>query len=182
MFKNYFKTAIRNFRHNRVFAIINIAGLSIGISASIVIFLLVNYHFSFDKFEADKQRIYRVVSDFNSSGEVHYNAGVITPLGAAIKNELTGLNSVVAFRTWNDDIKVTLPSNNNQTHKTLKHQKNIVFAEKRVFQSYRLQMDCGFSRKCFAKTLSNCLIAIRCKYIFSKSVSYRNYRKTTLHK
>ncbi len=161
MFKNYFKIAIRNFRHNSVFTIINIAGLSIGISASIVIFLLVNYHFSFDKFEADKQRIYRIVSDFNSSGDLHYNAGVISPLGAAIKSELTGINSVVAFRTWNDDIKITLPSINNQTPVTLKHQKNIVFADKEYFNLIGYKWIAGSAENALQKP---------CQMVLSQSV------------
>ena len=64
MFKNYFKTAFRNLKKNKTFSIINVAGLSIGISAALVIYLIVSYDFSFDKFEKDSDRIYRVVSDF----------------------------------------------------------------------------------------------------------------------
>jgi hypothetical protein len=52
-----------------------VLGLAIGISASLVIYLLVNYHFSFDKFEKDADRIYRVVSNFTFSGEVYRNSG-----------------------------------------------------------------------------------------------------------
>ncbi len=70
MVKNYFIVAFRNFRHNKIFSLINILGLAIGISASLVIYLLVNYHFTFDKFEKDNDRIYRVVSNFTFSGEV----------------------------------------------------------------------------------------------------------------
>ncbi len=62
MIKNHFIIATRALRKNKVFSAINILGLSIGISASLVIYLLVNYHFTFDKFEKDNDRIYRVVS------------------------------------------------------------------------------------------------------------------------
>ena len=51
MIKNYFKIAFRNFQRNKIFSIINVFGLSIGISAALVIFLIVHYEFSFDKFE-----------------------------------------------------------------------------------------------------------------------------------
>ena len=61
MVKNYFLVAIRNFWRHKVFSAINILGLAIGISASLVIFLLVHHDLSFDKFEPQRDRIYRVV-------------------------------------------------------------------------------------------------------------------------
>ncbi len=129
MFKNYFKTAWRNLMRNKVFSFINILGLAIGISASLVIYLLVNYHFNFDKFEKDRNRIYRVVSNFSFSGQVYRNSGVTSPMGPAIKKELTGLDAVVPFRTWDDDAKITVPVNGKKEPVIFKHQKNIVFAD-----------------------------------------------------
>lgn len=49
MFKTYLTIAYRNFIRNKIFSLINVLGLSIGISASLVIFLIVHYDFSFDK-------------------------------------------------------------------------------------------------------------------------------------
>ena len=51
MFKNYFKTAFRNLAKNKIFSLINVSGLSIGISSALVIYLIVSYDLSFDKFE-----------------------------------------------------------------------------------------------------------------------------------
>ena len=126
MIKNYFKTAFRNLRRNKIFSLINVLGLAIGISASLVIYLLVNYHFTFDKFEKDNARIYRVVSNFVFSGEVYRNSGVTSPLGPAVKKELTGLDAVVPFRTA-DDVKASIPSAKDPV--VFKHQKNIVFVD-----------------------------------------------------
>lgn len=129
MLKNYFITAFRNFWRNKVFSTINVLGLAIGISASLVIYLLVNYHFTFDKFEKDVNRIYRVVSVFNFSGEVYRNSGVTSPMGPAAKKELTGLDAVAPFRLWNGEPKITVPAETNKQPVILKHQKNIVFAD-----------------------------------------------------
>ena len=63
MLKNHLTISFRNIWRNKFFSFIHIFGLSIGISASLVIFLIVKYEFSFDKFEADGDRIYRVVMD-----------------------------------------------------------------------------------------------------------------------
>jgi len=63
MIKNYFKTAVRAFRKNNVTTCINVPGLSIGISAALVIFVLVAYDYGFDKFQPDRNRIYCIVSE-----------------------------------------------------------------------------------------------------------------------
>ena len=80
MFKNYFKTAFRNLAKNKIFSLINVSGLSIGISSALVIYLIVSHDLSFDKFEKDRDRIYRVVSDFTFSGQPYHNSGATYPM------------------------------------------------------------------------------------------------------
>src|SRR5450631_3808250 len=109
MLKNYFSVAFRNFWRNKTFSLINIFGLAIGISAALVIFLIVQYDFSFDKFQKDSDRIYRVVSNFSFSGESFHNSGVTSPMGNTIRKEMTGLELVVPFRTADGDTKVSVP-------------------------------------------------------------------------
>jgi predicted permease len=129
MIKNYFIIAVRTLRKNKVFSVINILGLAIGISASLVIYLLVNYHFTFDQFEKDNDRIYRVVSEFSFSGEAYHNSGVTSPMGPAIKKELTGIETVVPFRKWNEDVKASVPDENGNGNKVFKKQAEIIFAD-----------------------------------------------------
>ena len=129
MIKNYLTIAFRTLWNSKAVTAINILGLAIGISASLLIFLLVNYHFTFDKFEKDSARIYRVVSNFSFSGEIYRNSGVTDPMGAAVKRELTGLDAVVSFRTWDSDIKITIPVAGKSDPLILKKQKNIIFAD-----------------------------------------------------
>ncbi|MGC4035866.1 MAG: ABC transporter permease [Chitinophagaceae bacterium] len=128
MIKNYFKTAFRSLAKNKVFSLINIAGLSIGISAALVIFLIVAYDFSFDKFEKGRDRIYRVVSDFVFSGENYHNSGVTYPMGYAVQKELTGIENVTHFWTY-DESKISVPQNGNPNAAVFKKQKNIIFAD-----------------------------------------------------
>ena len=134
MFKNYFKTAWRNLERNKTFSAINILGLAIGINASLVIYLLVNYNFTFDKFEKDGDCIYRFVSNFNFSGETYRNSGVTNPLAGAMKKELTGFDAIVPFRTWDEDVKVSIPKESGQNLVILKHQNNSVFADSNYFR------------------------------------------------
>ncbi|WP_153795855.1 FtsX-like permease family protein [Foetidibacter luteolus] len=133
MFKNYITIALRTLWKNKLFTAINILGLAIGISASLVIFLLVRYDFSFDKFHTGGDRIYRIVSKFDFGGESFYNSGVTYPLGPAVKNEVTGLEEVAAFSTWDNDIKISVPVKASPTPVHYKKQKNIVFADAHYF-------------------------------------------------
>ncbi len=60
MYLNYIKIAIRNLLRHKTYAVINILGLSVGMAASIFIFLIVAHHLSFDEHFTHYQRIYRV--------------------------------------------------------------------------------------------------------------------------
>ncbi|MFI5160578.1 MAG: FtsX-like permease family protein [Sphingobacteriales bacterium] len=106
MFRNYLKIAFRSFWKHKLFTFINIVGLSIGISASLVIYLIVHYDFTFDKFHKDSNRIYRVVSNFKFQGNVSHSYGVTFPMGAGIKNNVTGVEMVVPLYTLNPDVMV----------------------------------------------------------------------------
>ena len=53
MIKNYVKIAWRNLWRHKLFTLINIIGLSIGISAALVVYLIVHFDFTFDKFHKD---------------------------------------------------------------------------------------------------------------------------------
>ncbi len=94
MFKTSFKIAFRGFWRHKLFTLINIIGLSIGISAFLVIYLIVHYDFTFDKFHKDSDRIYRVVMNISFQGHKSYSSGVHGPLAEAIKSHATGIEEV----------------------------------------------------------------------------------------
>jgi len=128
MFRNYFITAIRNFRRNKTFSFINIIGLSIGISASLVIFLLVQYDFSFDHFEKDGDRIYRVVAEGKNDHGSWQNNCLAEPMGAAVKKEIPGLELVTPFRTMGE-VRVTIPYPDAKNPIIFRKQKEILYAD-----------------------------------------------------
>ena len=99
MIKNYFKIAIRGFARHKLFTLINIIGLSIGISAALVIYLIVHFDFTFDKFHANSASIYRVTTDYSFSGEIGHNSGVCGPLPEVVKTQVTGVIASAPFFT-----------------------------------------------------------------------------------
>ena len=130
MFKNYFKTALRNFKKNKVTTLINVLGLSIGISAALIIFMVVEYDFSFDKYEPDTERIFRMVSE----GDGWKNAGVPAPMHEEIAHNMTGIETSVPLFGYNDwNTKVAVPKGNNKPAQIFKKQDKIVFAQKNYF-------------------------------------------------
>lgn len=135
MLHHHIKTAYRNLLKNKVFSLINIAGLSIGISSSLVIFLIVSYDFSFDKFQKDNDRIYRVVTHITVMGETGKSSGVTYPMPAAIKNEVTGIDNVAHFYTIDNDehTRITIPQKGKEEQTVFRDQKDVVFANKSYF-------------------------------------------------
>ena len=110
MFKNYLIVAFRNFWRKKVFSLINIAGLAIGISASLVIYLIVHYEFSFDKFEKDRDRIYRVVTNMHFPDQDFKNSGVPGPLPIVVRDEIPGIEESTIFWTA-DESKISFADN-----------------------------------------------------------------------
>src|SRR5580693_481316 len=100
MLKTYITIAYRNFTRNKIFSLINVLGLSIGISSALVIFLIVHYDFTFDQFEKDSNRIYRVVSTMTFSGTPMHFAGVASPLAETVKKEVPGVEETVGFHEF----------------------------------------------------------------------------------
>ncbi len=70
MLRNYLKIAIRNLLKNKTFSFINIAGLSIGIAACLLILQYVSFQLSFDQFNKNAGDIYRVSNDRYQNGKL----------------------------------------------------------------------------------------------------------------
>lgn len=96
MLKNYFKIAWRNIMKHKAFSLINVIGLTIGLSASFVIGLMIYYDATFDDFHKDGDRIYRVVTDFSSPEGKFYNPGITLALEDVIKDD-SNVETVSSF-------------------------------------------------------------------------------------
>jgi putative ABC transport system permease protein len=82
MIKNYLLTGLRNIYKNKTVSFINIFGLSVGISSCILIFLYVSNELSYDRQHTKADRIYRVTSILNLSGQddnISYSSYMISP-------------------------------------------------------------------------------------------------------
>jgi len=107
MFKSYLKIAWRNIKRQKVYTIINVLGLSLGLCGCIVIYVISSYEFSFDDFHPDKKRIYRVMGDVteNTGIKMHF---VKLPIGVSQngRSELSGIDDIAGVIPFNATIGV----------------------------------------------------------------------------
>src|ERR1041384_181483 len=88
MIKNYFKTAWRNLMKNKTFSLINIAGLSIGMAACLLILQYVSFELSFDQFNKNADDIYRVYNDRYQNGKlVQHGTITYSAIGKAMQDD-----------------------------------------------------------------------------------------------
>jgi len=81
MFRNYLKTAIRNLVRNPIYALINIFGLSIGITCSLLIIIFIKHEVSYDKFHHKKDDLYRLVFEFTDKDSRTVSPQMTAPPG-----------------------------------------------------------------------------------------------------
>jgi putative ABC transport system permease protein len=124
MFKNYFKTALRNLWKNKFFSTINIIGLAIGMAACMVILLFVFYEKSFDNFHT--KNIYRLneVQKFEGMAASQKVALSMFPMGPTLKNEFPEIKNYARV-SWRNKFQIT-------------------FREKRVYFPQMLFVDSSF--------------------------------------
>lgn len=69
MLKNYFKTAFRNLIREKIYTIINILGLSVGMTCAILLYLYIDNELHYDSYHKDASQIYRVASFYTFGGK-----------------------------------------------------------------------------------------------------------------
>ena len=107
MIKNYFKIALRNIIRRKVYTAINVLGLSFGICACIVLYLIIQYEFSFDNFHPDKKRIYRIIANVTeSTGDKLNFARIPSPVSLEGRSQLSGVDAIAGIIPFNAKISV----------------------------------------------------------------------------
>lgn len=88
MIRNYFKTAWRNLWKNKVFSLINILGLSLGMAACLLILQYVNFELSYDQFNKNAPNLYRVVNDrYQNNKLIQHGTITYSAVGKAMKTD-----------------------------------------------------------------------------------------------
>lgn len=135
MFKNYLKIGARNFIRNKAFTLINVLGLTVGISACTLIFLLIKYELDFDNFHSKKDRIYRIIREVNTASGTEHTASVPYPMGQALINEFSDLEAVVQIY-WPDEYQI-------KYNEDLWNQEHVLFADSSFLKVFDFELIAG---------------------------------------
>jgi putative ABC transport system permease protein len=87
MIVNYLKIAWRNMVKNKTFSLVNIVGLSLGISVCFIIMMYVQSELSYDRYNKNADRIARIQFNAVVNGGQINEATIMAPVAAAVKNE-----------------------------------------------------------------------------------------------
>ncbi len=140
MFKNYFKTAWRNLIKDKMHSLINIIGLSIGITVAILIGLWMYDEISFDKNFKNYDHIAEVIQNVSNNGEVQTWWQVPYPLANELRTRYGSDFKHLAMAVDWSDHKITISNNisNSTDSKILKS--NGGFFEKEMPEMFTLDM------------------------------------------
>ena len=160
MFQNYLKIAWRNIVRNKVYTFINVLGLSLGVCACIVIYLLTDHELGYDKFHSDQDRIYRITGELTRiNGEKEFLNSPFKEL-ASIEHKVRGFESKSAVFFW--EAPVTVPANAN---KRLSSDK-IVIVEPQYFDIFQYEWIAGDKAKALTTPYQVVLTARQAKLYF----------------
>ena len=132
MLKNFFKVAFRNLRKEKGFSTINILGIAIGLAVFLLIVVFINNEFSFDKYNENASRIFRVMANIHMNGNGINGNYAPAPMGPAMVKDFPQIERAVRIRQiW--DMRVKLGN-----EKVIESE--AVFADPTLFEIFTLPM------------------------------------------
>ncbi|MBX2964565.1 MAG: ABC transporter permease [Cyclobacteriaceae bacterium] len=128
-----FLLALRLLNKNKALGFINVLGLSIGISACLVIYLIASFELSFDAFQPDRDRIYRVYTRYSSGDVVQDYPGVYTNAVNIVRDNVAGVEAYSHLHSWWE--KAEIEDGENQP-KVFAIDNNFVFVDPNFFKVF----------------------------------------------
>ena len=98
MIKNYFKIALRKLWKYKVFSLINIMGLAVGMTACFLIYLYVHFETSYDAFHTKANRIYRIITDIKTPSDLLQWSSTSAPMAINMQKDFPEVESAVRIR------------------------------------------------------------------------------------
>jgi putative ABC transport system permease protein len=135
MLQNYLKTALRNLWRKKGSTLINIVGLSLGIAGSLVLFLIVSRHSTFDNYHTKADRIYRVSHSSKRNDGEGFTAGIPNVLPDAFRNDFPEAEEVL-FTTYRSGALVQVPQGNGEPAKKYEENKGVVYTQPAFFRIF----------------------------------------------
>ena len=136
MFVNALKVAIRNFKRNSLFSLINILGLSVGMAAFILIALWVRYEFSYDRFHQKSGQIYRLTCYTDQGGKPFRAAVTPAPSGKYLSEKIPEIVAYTTFRPSISNMLVKVVSDDSLENIRSYYEQNRIYADSNFFELF----------------------------------------------
>ncbi len=156
MIKNYLTIAYRNLVKRKIYSIINIAGLSVGLAAVILISLFLSDELSYDKFHKDAANIYRIawMSDNPQTRTPH-------PMAQAMVQDFPEVEAAVSLSPlWGPGLTIRTFSLKNPEEDTWYEEKNILSVDSTFFDVFSFKIISG-NRSTMLRNVGGVLISQR---------------------
>lgn len=134
MIKNYLKIALRNLRKGKTFSLINIFGLSVGLTCFMLIGVFVYDELSYDKYPAEAKNIYRVNVSVTGNGNIATYPNVDIAVGEGMKNTYPEIKDLTRVAPVIDFVKYE----NNQFK-----EKKMAFADSNFLRTFSIPLVAG---------------------------------------
>ncbi len=107
MIRNYILVAFRNLSRHKIHALINIAGLSLGMATGLLLFLLIRYEWSYDRFHEHVDSLYRTTIPYQApDGSISYQNMMFPEFTPQLEAEFPAITMATRFVQGNQDIHV----------------------------------------------------------------------------
>jgi len=135
MFENYFKTAWRSLSKNKTFTILNITGLSIGLVCSLLIALYVMDELSYDRFNTNADRIYRIDEQIKFGDFNYHGTQVPGIMGPVFAKDFKQIEQYMRFKS---NSSVIIQKGNESIRED-----RIIYADSSLFDVFTFEMIAG---------------------------------------
>jgi putative ABC transport system permease protein len=160
MFISYFKNAVRILTSQRFYSFINILGLSIGITACILVTLYVKHDLSYDRYHRNADNIYRIEFSITREGITNHLVQSQALLGPTLKNEYPEIKKLSRIYFSNRSLVKAGDKNN--------FEDRIVYADSAFFEIFSYQAIAGDETRFLKRPNSIILTESTAKRYFGK--------------
>ncbi len=138
LIKNYLLISLRNLWRNRWYTSTNLLGLTVGLTACLLIFLFIRYEKSYDKSHPEKDlwRLYTIRHEDNGVSSRTAFSGA--PWGPALAEEIPALTSPARFMKYRLPVRISVPSTSDYFSEP-----NLIWADQSALQLFDLPLIMG---------------------------------------
>ncbi|MFA6085214.1 ABC transporter permease [Mucilaginibacter sp.] len=139
MFKNYLKIALRNLKNQKLYSLINISGLAVGLAVCMMIMLYVTHEMTYDRFHKNGDRIYKIQSSLKIGGNTLNMDRMSYVSGPLVKQNQPAVEGYMRSLRYSKPVIV----NNPLSPQTKFAESKLIFADSDFFSFFSFKLISG---------------------------------------